>query len=489
MRRLWAFVVFSVGISPCLAADSPPVAPSAARVAAKSPAQAIRGNWLGTLEIRTFKLRLAIAVTGEPGSLKGTFTSVDQDKVRHAFDKVALDGNKIHMVFKLAGIVIDGTLNAEGTEINSKFKQGLATFPIVFKKTDKAPETARRPQEPKRPFPYREVEVTYENPSEHSTLAGTLTLPKTGGPFAVVLLITGSGQQDRDETLLGHKPFLILSDYLTRRGIAVLRVDDRGIGGSKGDLANATSENFASDVLAGVNFLKTRKEINPHRIGLIGHSEGGLIAPMVAVKTPDVAFIVLLAGTGVPGSQISLFQMETLMKQSGASQAEIARSRNLQEKLYGILEHEADVKTRHAELKQAFEEGLAGLTAEEKKKAGAGATAEQRAAAVDRPWTRFYFFHDPRETLRQVHCPVLAINGDKDIQVPSKVNLPEIEKALKEGGNPDYTTKALPNLNHLFQTCKKGTLDEYATIEETMSPAALEIVADWITQHTRDSAK
>ena len=318
MRRLWAFVVLSLGISPCFAADSPPVAPSAANAAAKSPAQAIRGNWLGTLEIRKFKLRLAIAVTGEPGSLKGTFTSVDQDNLPHAFDKVALDGNKIHMVFKLSGVVIDGTLNAEGTEIDTKFKQGPATFPIVFKKVDKAPETAKRPQEPKRPFPYKEVEVSYENPSEHSTLAGTLTLPKTGGPFPAVLLITGSGQQDRDETIFGHKPFLVLSDYLTRRGIAVLRVDDRGIGGSKGDLANATSENFASDVLTGVNFLKTRKEIDPHKIGLIGHSEGGMIAPMVAVKSPDVAFIVLLAGTGVPGSQISLFQMETLMKQSGA---------------------------------------------------------------------------------------------------------------------------------------------------------------------------
>jgi uncharacterized protein len=481
MRHFWALAVLSVGISPCLAADGSPAAPSAVNAAAKSPAQAIRGNWLGTLKIRTFKLRLVLAVTGEPGgALKATFTSVEQDNVPHAFDKVTLEGDKIHLAFKQAGIAIDGTLNREGTEIDSKFKQGFATFPIVFKRVDKVPETAKRPQEPKRPFPYREIEVTYENPSEHATLAGTLTLPKTGGPFPAVLLITGSGQQDRDETILGHKPFLVLSDYLTRRGIAVLRVDDRGIGGSKGDLANATTEDFASDVLAGVNYLKTRKEIDPHKIGLAGHSEGGMIAPMVAVKSPDVAFIVLLAGTGVPGTQISLYQMETLMKQSGASEAEIAKSRNLQQKLYGILEHETDAKTRHAKLKQAFEESM---TAEDRKKAGAEANIEQSATAVERPWTRFYFFHDPRETLRLVHCPVLAINGDKDMQVPSKINLPEIEKALKEGGNADFTIKSLPNLNHLFQTCKKGTLDEYATLEETMSPAALEIVADWITRH------
>ena len=486
MRRLWACAVLSIGISPCLAADSPP---AAADTAAKGPAVAVRGNWVGTLKIRTFKLRLALAVTGDPGSLKASFTSVDQDNLPHPFDKVVLDGNKIHLEFKLARMVIDGTLNAEGTEIDSKFKQGFATFPVVFKKVDKAPESARRPQQPKRPFPYKEVEVTYENPAEHSTLAGTLTLPKTGGPFPAVLLITGSGQQDRDETVFGHKPFLVLSDYLTRRGIAVLRVDDRGVGGSKGDLANATSENFASDVLAGVNFLKTRKEIDPHKIGLAGHSEGGLIAPMVAVKSPDVAFIVLLAGTGVPGTQISLFQMETLMKQSGASEAEIAKARKLQQTLCGILEHETDPKTRHAKLKQAFEENRAGMTAEEKKKAAAQGSPEESATALDRPWNRFFFFHDPREALRQVHCPVLAINGDKDIQVPSKLNLPEIEKALKEGGNADYTTKALPNLNHLFQTCKKGTLDEYATIEETMSPTALEIVAEWIKQHTQPGSK
>jgi pimeloyl-ACP methyl ester carboxylesterase len=491
MRHLVSLSLIGVlAIAPGLAADTPPAAPSATKTATKLPADAIRGNWLGTIKIRTIKLRIAIAVTGEPGgSLKGTFASVDQDNVPHPLDQVALDGDKIRLAFKQAHIVIEGTLNAEGTEIDSKFKQGLATFPIVFKKVDKAPESAKRPQEPKRPFPYKEVEVTYQNPSEHSTLAGTLTLPKTGGPFPAVLLITGSGQQDRDETIFGHKPFLVLSDYLTRRGIAVLRVDDRGVGGSKGDLVHATSANFASDVLAGVDFLKTRKEIDPHKIGLIGHSEGGIIAPMVAVKSPDLAFIVLLAGTGVPGSQISIFQMETLLKQSGASEADIAKSRNLQQKLYAILEHETDAKTRHTKLKQAFEEGLAGMTAEEKKKAGAEANPEQSAAAVERPWTRFYFFHDPRETLRQVHCPVLALNGDKDIQVPSKVNLPEIEKALKEGGNTDYTMKRLPDLNHLFQTCKKGTLDEYATIEETMSPTALEIIADWITRHSREGSK
>jgi uncharacterized protein len=479
MRKLSGLaVLLLIAVSPCLAADSPP--------AAKPPAEAIRGNWLGTLKIMKFKVRLAVSITGEPGgSLKGTFTSVDQDNVPHPLDQVALDGTKVRLAFKASRIVIEGTLNAAGNEIDGTFKQSGASFPFVLAKTDKAPEARKRPQEPKRPFPYKEEEVTYENKAEHVKLAGTLTRPRTGGPFPAVLLITGSGLQDRDETILGHKPFLVLSDYLTRRGIAVLRVDDRTIGGSTGDVLNATSENFASDVLAGVNYLKTRKEIDPHKIGLMGHSEGGIIAPMVAEKSPDVAFIVLLAGTGVPGEQISMFQMLTLLKQEGASEAEIAKSRALQEKLYGIVEHESNAKDRHAKLKQAFEEAIARMTDEEKKKAGAAANAEQSAAAVERPWTRFYFLHDPRPVLRHVHCPVLAVNGTMDTQVPSKVNLPEIEKALKEGGNKDFTVLELPHLNHLFQTCKTGTLDEYMKIEETFSPSALELIGNWIDRHTK----
>ena len=329
-------------------------------------------------------------------------------------------------------IVIEGTLNADGTEIDAKFKQGLAAFPLVFKKVDKAPETARRPQEPKRPFPYQEVEVTYKNPAEHSTLAGTLTLPKAGGPFPAVLLITGSGQQDRDETVFGHKPFLVLSDYLTRRGIAVLRVDDRGVGGSKGDLEIATSENFASDVLAGVNFLKTRKEIDPHKIGLIGHSEGGIIAPLVAVQSPDVAFIVLLAGTGIPGEQISMLQIVGLMKQSGASDADIEKTRTFQQKLYAIIEHETDAKTRHAKLKKAFEESVAKMTPEERKEVGAAHRRTNRHGRRP-PVDPILLPARPAATLRRVHCPVLALNGEKDMQVPAMENLPEIEKALRRG--------------------------------------------------------
>lgn len=500
MQKLWPFAFLCLlAVSPRLSAENPASEeteaektqaqkpPAEKTQTGKPPAAAIGGDWLGTLKIQGFSLRLAVTISAKPdGSLKGTLNSLDQTNIAYPLDEVSFDGKKVRLVLKVSRLAIEGTLNAAGNEIDGQLKQRGATLPIVFKRADKTAVSRQRPQEPKRPFPYKEESVTYENKAEHAKLAGTLTLPRGGGPFPAVLLITGSGQQDRDETVFGHRPFLILADYLTRRGIAVLRVDDRGVGGSTGDVANATSEDFATDVMAGIAYLKSRSDIDPHKIGLMGHSEGGIIAPMVAVRSPDVAFIVLLAGTGVPGEQISMFQMLTLMKQAGLSDALIAKARTFQEKLYAILEHETDAATRRAKLKQAVEDYRASLTDDEKKKSGVAAgTADAIVKSVDLPWTRFYFTHDPRQSLRHVHCPVLALIGEKDLQVPAKENLPEIEKALKEGGNKDFTVKELPHLNHLFQTCQTGTLEEYGRIEETFSPSALKLITDWIGRHTR----
>jgi uncharacterized protein len=455
--------------------------------AAKSPAEAVRGLWLGTLKLQGVSLRLALAIHAEPnGSLKGTLASLDQDGKDRPLDEVSLEGAKVRLSMKRLRLTIEGTVNAQGTEIEGHFKQGAATFPITFKKTDKAPEPRKRPQEPKPPFPYKQEDVTYENAVGHAKFAGTLTLPRSGGPFPAVLLITGSGQQDRDEKIFEHRPFFILADFLTRRGIAVLRVDDRGVGGSTGDVANSTSEDFATDALAGVEYLKSRKEIDPHKIGLIGHSEGGIIAPMVAVRSPDVAFIVLLAGTGLPGEQISMLQLKALLKLAGLPEPLVEKTRAFQEKLYAIVEHENQADARRDKIKKLFKEYLASMTEEEKKKSGVSAEAgDLSSSLVGSPWFRFYLAHDPRITLRKVRCPVLAVIGEKDIQVPAKENLPEIEKALKEGGNRDFTVKELPHLNHLFQTCQTGNVDEYVRIEETFSPSALEVVGDWIDQHTR----
>ncbi len=337
MQRLWAVAVLFllIGISPRLWAESPP--------AAKPPHEAIRGHWLAALKIQGFTLRLAATIRAEPdGSLRGTLNSLDQNGIDYSLDEVSLQEMKVRLVLKISRLVYEGTLNAAGTEITGQLKQRGATLPLDFKKVEKAPAGRKRPQEPKRPFPYKEEAVTFENAAAHAKFAGTLTLPRSAGRFPAVLLITGSGQQDRDETMLGHRPFLVLSDCLTRHGIAVLRVDDRGVGGSTGDVAHATSEDFASDVLAGIAYLKSRAEIDPHQIGLVGHSEGGIIAAMVAARSSDVAFIVLLAGTGIPGDQILYLQQAAIARQMGVSTPAIMLNRAVEQLLLTAIKRGTD---------------------------------------------------------------------------------------------------------------------------------------------------
>ena len=273
-------------------------------------------------------------------------------------------------------------------------------MPLDFKKVEKIPEGRNRPQEPKHPFPYNEESVTYENAAAHAKFAGTLTWPRSAGPFPAVLLITGSGQQDRDETILGHRPFLVLADYLTRHGIAVLRVDDRGVGGSTGDVDNATSEDFASDVLAGVAFLKTRPQIDPHRIGLVGHSEGGLIAPMVANRTSDVAFIVLLAGPGLPGDQILYLQQAAIARQMGASLPTIALNSVVEELLLTAIKR----GTKPAPLDHKSKQSAVGRVPPpkdaKKPQANAADAVGLLAKRFSTPWLRFFISYDPRPCLR-----------------------------------------------------------------------------------------
>jgi pimeloyl-ACP methyl ester carboxylesterase len=379
-------------------------------------------------------------------------------------------------------------LNAAATEIVGQVKQGGATLPLVLKRVDRPPAPRRRPQAPKQPFPYDEEAVTFKNPAARASFAGTLTRPRSGGRHPAVLLISGSGQQDRDETIAGHRPFLVIADFLTRRGIAVLRVDDRGVGGSTGDVLQATTEDFAGDALAAVAYLKSRPDIDPRRIGLVGHSEGGLIAPMVAVQSPDVAFIVLLAGPGVPGDQILRWQMAAIQKQAGVPPLAAAINGGVQALVLAAVKRDAE---RGAGQRPADDEPTRApsATAEnDKPKLAASATGESPdlaaivAKGIGSPWLRFFVAYDPRPTLKKVRCPVLAIIGEKDIQVAASQNLPEIESALRAGGNTKFTVRQLPHLNHLFQTCRTGNIDEYAKIEETFAPSALELLGDWIQQ-------
>ena len=363
----------------------------------------------------------------------------------------------------------------------------LALFSVGFaQSTPSTPSegNAARPQEPKKPYPYDEEEVSYENKGGGVKLAGTLTLPRTKGPFPVVVLITGSGPQNRDEELLGHKPFLVLADHLTRGGIAVLRVDDRGVGGSTGSVPSSTSEDFAGDVLAGIEFLKTRTEINSNQIGLIGHSEGGLIAPMVAARSTDVAFIVLMAGPGLRGEEILYLQGELIAKASGVPDKAIASNRAAQQAIFGVLKEEHDNAVAEKRIRENFLKITAEMSDEQKRVSRIEATLAAQLKMVLTPWFRYFLTYDPKQALMKVSCPVLAINGEKDLQVPPDENLRVIEQTLAAAKNPDYKVVKLPGLNHLFQTCKTGTLTEYASIQETMSPVALDVISDWILKHT-----
>jgi hypothetical protein len=378
---------------------------------------------------------------------------------------------------------------ADGKSIEGTWTQGPSSLPLRLDKAAGPVSGPARPQEPKEPLPYRVEEVSYPNPDAPGvTLSGTLTLPPSGGPFPAVVFVSGSGPQNRNEELLGHKPFLVLSDYLTRRGVAVLRYDDRGVGKSTGSFATATSVDFTGDALAGVGYLRSRREIDPGKIGVLGHSEGGLIAPMAAARSKDVAFIVMLAGPGVNGEEILYLQGELIARANGATDEQLAKTRQSQERTFAILRQTPDTTRARLDIEALAREQLAALTPEERKEAGIpegvadSVLARQQAAQVSSPWFRYFLRYDPTPTLRQVRVPVLAINGSLDLQVPPRQNLPMIRKALEEGGNPDATVLELAGLNHLFQEATTGAPSEYARIEQTMSPTALQTVGDWIVR-------
>ncbi len=449
----------------------------------------IVGDWAGALEIGAVQLHLILHVTrGESGALRATMDSVDQGANGIPIDVIALQGRALHFEMNALGASYDGTLSDDGNELAGDFTQRGTKLPLRLTRTDDAAAlTPKRPQEPKPPYPYASEDVTYSNPAAGVTLAGTLTIPEGKGPHPAVLLISGSGPQDRDESLMGHRPFLVLADHLTRNGIAVLRVDDRGVGKSKGVFAAATTEDFASDVLAGVAYLKTRREIDPKRIGLIGHSEGGYVAPMVATRSTDVAFIVLLAGPGVPIAVLLREQARLLLEAGGADPAFIDMNERTQERMFEIVRRESDPAAAEPELKAEVDALLAQLPAAQRD--AAKASAEGSVTMVNSPWFRYLLTYDPARTLRRVKVPVLALNGELDLQVPPAQNLPAIEKALHQGGNEDVETAVLPKLNHLFQTATTGSVSEYRTIEETMSPLALERITTWILVRTKLSKK
>ena len=447
--------------------------------------QDISGQWNGVLKVQGTQLRIVFNITKTENGINSTMDSPDQGAKGIPTTSTNFENSILKITIANAKIEYEGILGKDNNIVGT-FKQGGQSFPMNLSKEIIEKEKLLRPQEPTKPYPYYSEDITFENKKAGINLAGTLTLPKKDGVFPVVILISGSGPQNRDEELLGHKPFLVLSDYLTKNGIAVLRFDDRGTALSKGDFKTATSADFATDVEAGIDYLKTRKEINKKKIGLIGHSEGGLIAPMVASKSKDVSFIVLLAGTGIKGDKLLLLQQKLIGKASGISDDDLQKSELINRKAFDIVNKSNNLEQLRTDLTKYIKQQLKdNPNAEKPSGMGDDDFVNLQVKQIANPWMQYLIKYNPAPTLEKVKCPVLAINGGKDLQVPPKENLDAIKKALTKGRNKNIKTKELPNLNHLFQECKTGSPSEYAKIEQTFSPIALTEILKWVQRQIK----
>jgi uncharacterized protein len=467
MKRITIFLFISVVLASTVKAQD--------QVDIKS----IEGSWLGKLDVNSVTLRIIFnLLLIEKDSIVATLDSPDQGAKNIKIGPVTLEGEEISIKAPLLLAEFNGTVKND-TSMEGTFKQAGRTMPLNLIKLKKA-FALNRPQEPKPPFPYISEDIKFINEKAGIKLAGTLTIPEGDGPFPAVILITGSGSQNRNEELMGHKPFWVIADHLSRNGIAVLRYDDRGVGQSQNSSSPSTSADFATDVESAFVFLKTNPKIKFNAIGLAGHSEGGLIAPMVAAANNKIAFIISLAGTGVTGEQILDRQNYDLSRVSGMGEKELKAAMSMSKKLYAVLKKEQDNKKATEQMTAIVKKAMLKqkTSPEEMKSALEGFPAS--AATLTSPWYRYFLVTNPADYWKKVKCPVLALNGEKDLQVASDINLPAIEKALKSGGNKAVTTIKLPELNHLFQHCKTGMPAEYGEIEETFSPEVLKIMADWI---------
>lgn len=441
--------------------------------------KSLAGSWFGKIEINSVALRIVFNLSIiENDSLGVTLDSPDQGAKDIKVGPVTLKGREISIKAPLLLAEYIGTVKND-TLIEGELKRSGRIMPLNLTKLKEA-FALTRPQEPKPPFPYISEDVKFTNEKAGIELAGTLTMPEGDGPFPAVILITGSGSQNRNEELMGHKPFLVIADHLSRNGIAVLRYDDRGVGQSQNTSAASTSADFSSDVESAFNYLRTNPRIDLKAIGLVGHSEGGLIAPMAAAANKGIAFVISLAGTGVTGEQILYRQNYDLNKASGTDEKELKTTISMSKKLYAVLKKEPDNKKAAEQMTAIVKKTLIKQKTPPDKMKSVLEGFPASTAILTSPWYRYFLVTDPADYWKKVKCPVLALNGEKDLQVSADVNLPAIEKALKSGGNKVLTTIKLPELNHLFQHCKTGLPAEYGEIEETFSTEVLKIMSDWI---------
>jgi pimeloyl-ACP methyl ester carboxylesterase len=452
-------------------------------------AQDIAGRWQGFINAGGTNIRLIFNITkNADNSYTTTFDSPDQNAFGIKCNRTTLVKDSLTTALDAANISYKGLWDGKDN-ITGFYKQGPGQVPINLKRAELV-----RPQTPKPPFNYYTEDVEYDNADKTLHYGATFTRPNGSGKFPAVIIITGSGTQDRDGTLFGHKLYWVLADYLTKNGIAVLRVDDRGAGKSTigPDGTNVTSETFSHDVETSLNYLETRGDVNKKHLGLIGHSEGGMIAPMVAVRRKDVSFIVLWGAPASGGAKINTEQAGWALRQRGVDSVSAQAYMNLNDQVLPLFKTSTNKEDLHKNIYPVLDKWLntqSKTTLDGLSLTNDTATRQALTGMYTNlyttPWLRFFFTYDPATDLSKVTCPVLAINGEKDVQVNAKANLDAVKTILTKSGNKDFEVKELPGLNHLLQDAKTGNVSEYEEIEETMSPQALNIISTWIKLHTK----
>ncbi|MBH8569901.1 alpha/beta fold hydrolase [Microvirga sp. STS02] len=443
-------------------------------VHAQTARPSLTGDWAGTLGPLEFTAHL----TDPAGGPRTATLDIPAQHAQGLVLQFTAPADSVYLRLRQPAAQFAGRRSADGQRLEGEWQQGLRSFPLTLSRATAGtakPAAAPRPQTPQPPFPYQSAEVTFKNEKAGITLAGTYTLPADKGPFPAVVLLTGSGPEDRNETILGHQPFAVLADYLTRHGIAVLRFDDRGVGQSGGTLAGTTSADYTTDAQAALAWLRAQPGIRKNQVGVIGHSQGGTAAIGAAGQPAGPDFLVLLAAPALPGDELIVQQSLALARLQTSDAAQLATTEKLQRTMTQIVQQNPDNAQARAKL-LAYYNGINPQLA---------AQAEPQLAMLTSPDYRHLLADRPAQTLIKVKCPVLALGGSKDQQVPATANLAATTAGLKTAGNRDVTTKELPGLNHLFQTAPTGNPAEYGTIEETFAPSALAVIGDWTGLHTR----
>jgi len=427
----------------------------------------ISGIWEGKVQFPGFSYKIVFLFSTD-NNLQAEVLFPDQSDKKFAASSIEFSYPEISLKFNQLKSQFKGKF--EGSYLIGTWEQAQRTMPIKMNRVNEISSPVR-PQTPQPPFPYHVEEVSFTNNGVH--ICGTLTYPENVDNFPAVILIPGVGAHERDNTFFGHRPFFVIADFLTQNGIAVLRYDERGVGSSTGDRSRATTEDFAQDVSVGVNYLQSLPQTG--EIGLIGHSEGGTIASLVAAQSDKISFIIMMGSPGLKGVEYNLQFEESMSRMMGATEDEIEKKLNFQKKILAIILEEESKDSAAEKIDKLYLELDPNIP------------ENNRKSAIRRflsPWFKYNIAYDPAEILQQIKCPVLALFGERDMQVPSEGNLEEMKNALSMSGNPDFEVKELPELNHYFQTAKSGRPDEYRSIEETISPIALEIINNWIKEQT-----